>query len=63
MITLLLGVSCLLLGWALGWIHAIYWEKTDRTALLEECVKLGIEVETLQQLLEKEKAMAPVQDS
>jgi hypothetical protein len=47
MITVFLGAFCALLGWALGWIHSIYWEKKDREALLEECVTLGLEIEAL----------------
>ncbi len=65
MITTLLGLFCALLGWALGWIHSIYWDKKDHTALLNECVTLGIENEAYRRALEKASApaSAPLQDS
>lgn len=44
---LILTLAALLLGWCLGWAHSIVFGHANEAAMLDELVKLDLEIEAL----------------
>jgi hypothetical protein len=63
MISFLLGIVCLLVGWALGWAHAIYMGRANEVAMIDELVKLDLELIDMRARLAEYEKPKPIAQS
>jgi hypothetical protein len=55
----LTALASLLAGWVAGWAHSICFTRANEEALLEEAVKLDLEIMALKEALARHESQAP----